>query len=127
MKIYESIVVWIENRLSERNQRVVLRDTNSDGFRQSAELPKVPRSVLFSSLYINDIDEKVRSSLLQFADNIKILRLGTTNDYQILEKTTPTLALTGQIIFKTSKCKVVYFEQNNLKFRNKVEDQMLDD
>ena len=42
---------------------------------------------LFLLLHINDIYDEVKSSLLQFADDAKILRpIVAANDYQILQE-----------------------------------------
>ena len=60
---------WIENWLTDRKQRVTIKGTQSPWTYVTSGVPKgsVLRPILFT-IYINDIDENIKSQILKFAD-----------------------------------------------------------
>ena len=65
---------WIDDWLSGMKQRVILNGRESNWIDVLSGVPQgsVRRPVLFV-IYINDIDSYVRSKILKFADNTKIV------------------------------------------------------
>ena len=71
--MHGNVLKWIENRLCNGKQRVVLNSKSSD-WRQ---VLTVLGSLLFV-VYINDIDDSVASKVLKFADDTKIYGIVNT-------------------------------------------------
>ena len=70
---------WIEAWLSDRSQRVVINGKASGWEKVTSGVPQVLGPTLFI-IYINDIDDGITSSLLNFADDTKLLRKVWTQD-----------------------------------------------
>jgi len=131
LKINDTIIVWIQNWLAGRKQRVVLRGARSEWLPVISGVPQgsVLGPLLFL-IYINDIDEEVSSPILKFADDTKILRpLTSTNDHEELQKDLDKLhrwSLKWEMKFNASKCKVIHFGHNNPQFPYIIEGQILE-
>ena len=104
---------WIEAWLRHRRQRVVVGGEESDW---SAVSSGVPQGSILGPLlvivYINDLDEKMTSTVLKFADDTKI----SSNSQQELQRDLDTAvewAKTWQMQFNTNKCKVMHVGHRN--------------
>ena len=114
------ILDWIQDWLSNRMQRVVLNGKYSDW---TAVISGVPQgSVLGPALfilYINDIDGAtiVSTVISKFADDTKLIRkVNAEEDSIILQSEINSLhewSLEWQMIFNSSKCKVMHFGRKN--------------
>ena len=70
------ILHWIENWLSGRQQRVLLNGTKSGWNDVLSGVPQgsVLRPLLFL-IFINSIEDDVNSTVLKFADDLKVFRI----------------------------------------------------
>jgi hypothetical protein len=75
------LLMWIENWLADREQRVVLNGFSSEWLSVDSGVPQgsVLGPILFV-IYINDIDQNIDSNLLKFADDTKVYRALVTDD-----------------------------------------------
>ena len=96
--------------LSERRQRVVINGKASGWEKVTSGVPQ--GSVLGPTLfiiYINDIDDRITSSLLKFADDTKLVRkVGTQDDCEELQKDIHRMykwSEDWQMMFNIDKCK----------------------
>ena len=103
---------WIEAWLRDRRQRVVSGEESA----WSAVLSGVPQGSILGPLlfivYINDLDEKMTSTVLTFADDTNI----SSNSQQELQRDLDTAvewAQTWQLQFNTNKCKVMHVGHRN--------------
>ena len=104
---------WIEAWLRHRRQRVVVGGEEFDWSAVSSGVPQgsILGPILFI-VYINDLDEKMTSTVLKFADDTKI----SSNSQQELQRDLDTAvewAKTWQIQFDTNKCKVMHVGHRN--------------
>jgi hypothetical protein len=109
---------WISNWLSNRKQRVICNGSTS---KWKSVLSGVPQGSvlgpLLFTIYINDLEDSIKSKLLKFADDTKLIgKVGTVTDIidlkgdlQKLEKWSKTWLLP----FNYEKCKVLHFGKNN--------------
>jgi hypothetical protein len=110
---------WIENWLSNRQQRVVLNGSLSEWKEVTSGVPQgsVLGPVLFL-LYINDLDDSITSKLLKFADDAKLFR--NVNNAQEVDKLREDLHRLCEwssewlMLFNYDKCKVMHFGYKNL-------------
>ena len=65
---------WIDNWLTDRKQRVTIKGTQSPWTSVTSGVPQgsVLGPTLFT-IYINDIDENIKSQILKFADDTKLM------------------------------------------------------
>uniref|UniRef100_A0A3B3QL70 Reverse transcriptase domain-containing protein n=1 Tax=Paramormyrops kingsleyae TaxID=1676925 RepID=A0A3B3QL70_9TELE len=72
--ILGTVAAWIENWLTDRYQRVVIRGTMSQWACVHSGVPQgsILEPLLFL-IYINDIDSNTYSKLVKFADDTKML------------------------------------------------------
>ena len=114
-----NVSTWIENWLSERKQRVVVKGSASKWSNVSSGVPQ--GSVLGPTLFIifiNDIDENIVSSLSMFADDTKVInevsKIG--NAYTLQEDLHKLYQWSQdwQMLFNAEKCKCVHVGFNNL-------------
>ena len=85
--INTSILDWIENWLSGRQQRVLLNGTKS---RWSEVLSGVPQGSVLGPflflIFINSIENNVNSTVLKFADDLKVFRIiDGKHDQEVLQ------------------------------------------
>ena len=109
-----NVLKWIEDWLLDRQQRVVVNGVASEWTPVTSGVPQgsVLGPLLFL-IYINDIDEGVKSSISKFADDTKIGRtilgekdrIELQNDLKLLGQ----WAEKWQMKFNTDKCKVIHF------------------
>ena len=107
------IIMWIQNYLAERQQRVVVNGTSS---RSSHVLSGVPQGSILGRLlfliYIDDIADmelSAGSSLVIYADDILLYRpIRTSGDYSALQDDIDALsnwATQNAMTFNATKCK----------------------
>ena len=90
-EVYE----WIEDWLTDREQRVVLLESNSKWTRIKSGVPQgsVLGPLLFL-IYINDIGDSVCSKLLKFADDTKVFSVvQTKNDTKVFSVDTKVFSV----------------------------------
>ena len=125
--IGEKISDWLEDWLTDRRQRVVVRGCESDWLPVKSGVPQgsVMGPILF--LIINDIEEDVMSKVLKFSDDTKIYRsVSTMEDVQELQKDLRRLyqwSLEWQMLFNVEKCKCLHFGVNNRNHQYTLGDQ----
>ena len=109
-----NVLKWIEAWLSGRRQRVVLNGKSSDWTNVTSSI--VQGSCLGPTLfliYINDLDEGIRSSLLKFADDTKVYRpILSEKDHDILQSDLNRLQKwsdTWCLRFNPSKCTILRY------------------
>ena len=104
----EKISCWVENWLTDRKQRVVVRGCESEWLPVTSGVPQ--GSVLGPTLflvYVNDIEENVFSNILKFADDTKIYRsVSTMENIQDLQRDLRSLyqwSVEWQMLFNVDK------------------------
>lgn len=115
-----SIAKWIEEWLTGRKQRVVLKGTKSSW---SDVLSGVPQGSVLGPLlfiiFINDIDMNVSCHIKKFADDCKIYReVSSMDNINLLQTDINNLCKWSsdwQMLFNASKCSVVHMGYNNVK------------
>ena len=85
--IGDGIIDWIEQRLTDRRQRVVVDGEVSNWKSVLIGVPQgsVLGPLLFLILYINDLDNTIISKVLEFADDTKSRKVSTDGDNQHLQ------------------------------------------
>ena len=109
---------WIENWLTDRRQRVVIRGETSDWVPVTSGVPQgsVLGPLLFI-IYINDIDVGIVSRIAKFADDTKIG--GNVSSPEKIEELHSDLVKIGewserwQMPFNLDKCKVMHIGHAN--------------
>ena len=104
---------WIKAWLSGRSQRVCLEGTVSDWV---AVISGVPQGSVLGPLlflvYINDLEDGIKSSILKFADDTKMFRkISNTGDTRQLQEDLDVLiqwSKKWQMLFNVEKCKVMH-------------------
>ena len=111
--VNDQVSSWIEAWLTDIRQRVVVSGETSVWSAVSSGVPQgsILGPLLFI-VYINDLDEKMTSTVLKFADDTEI----SSNSQQELQRDLDTAvkwAQTWQMQFNTSKCKVMHVGHRN--------------
>jgi hypothetical protein len=114
------VLNWIQEWLKDRRQRVILNGEVSEWAEVTSGVPQgsVLGPLLFA-IYINDVDEILKSKIWKFADDTKLAkRVGTTKGIKELKD--DLMALTKwckdwQMEFNVKKCKVMHFGHHNLR------------
>src|SRR5437867_2173104 len=123
--IGDSVLRWICNWLKGRIQRVGLNGTFSDWTNVTSGVPQgsILGPLLFS-IYINDLEDNVRNRLLKCADDSKIWgRVDTVEEINCLQEDLDVLgkwAITNQMPFNVTKCKVMNIGKKNRKAEYKL-------
>ena len=112
---------WINAWLDNREQRVVLNGNFSSWRKVVSGVPQ--GSVLGPTLfliYINDLDEKLSSNVLKFADDTKLIhQIKSPQDMHTLQTDLDTLtdwANEWQMCFNVDKCKVMHFGRTSPQY-----------
>ena len=115
------ILNWIEEWLRNRKQRVVLNGEVSEWMDVTSSV--VQGSVLGPlcfTIYMNDMEEGITSTLSKFADDTKVIHpMKTPADQEILQNDINKLlkwAEDWQMAFNISKCAVIHFGNKNPKY-----------
>jgi hypothetical protein len=109
---------WIREWLNERRQRVVVGGEYSDWKMVTSGVPQgsVLGPVLFL-IFINDIDEGIRSRMWKFADDLKMMgRVTSKDDIEQIRKDIDKLVEWSedwQLSFNLEKCKVMHIGSKN--------------
>ena len=117
--ISDEIVKWVGNGLMGRRQRVLIEGVVSGWEKVRSGVPQgsVLGPVLFV-LFIDDIDVNIRSTVLKFADDTKLVaKVGSEKNREMLRR--DLIGLFGwsqdwQMLFNLDKCAVVHFGFNNI-------------
>jgi hypothetical protein len=114
------VCVWIQEWLRGRKQRVVLNGKSSEWVEVTSGVPQgsVLGPLLFL-IYINDMDEILKSRIWKFADDTKLaMKVSTTegiNDLREDLKALTKWCADWQMDFNVKKCKVMHFGNHNLR------------
>ncbi len=118
----ENLIRWIRVWLQGRTQRVVVNGACSEW---SSVLSGVPQGsvlgpVLFL-IYINDLDEGIKSKIFKFADDAKMMgNTGSDLEARVVQDDLDKLtawAEKWQMEYNVNKCKVMHFGNKNGKRR----------
>ena len=114
------VLCWIEDFLSDRRMRIMVRGEYSEWVDVISGVPQgsVLGPILFL-IYVNDIPEMVNCSIKMFADDTKLFRtVKSIDDCNILQNDLDTLSQwTNEwlLSFNIDKCKVMHIGKNNPK------------
>ena len=116
-----SLIKWIESYLSGRSQRVVLCGKSSEFLDIFGSVPQgsILSSLLFL-VYLNDIDENIKSDVYLFADDVALLnRSKNVNSFET-ELNSDLLQLNDwafrwNMDFNPSKTEMIIFSNKRLK------------
>uniref|UniRef100_A0A3B3RVY9 Reverse transcriptase domain-containing protein n=1 Tax=Paramormyrops kingsleyae TaxID=1676925 RepID=A0A3B3RVY9_9TELE len=120
--ILGTVATWIDNWLTDRKQRVVIRGSMSQWACVHSGVPQgsILGPLLFL-IYINDIDTNIYSKLVKFADDTKVGGVADTElAAQQLQRDLNLIsdwADTWQMKFNIDKCKVLHVGSRNIKYR----------
>ncbi len=120
LEIDSTLWNWIENWLSNRNQRVVINGTASDWAPVTNGVPQgsVLRPVLFI-IYINDIDVGLHNFISKFADDTKLGNSVITDcDRMSLQEALRKISEWSQrfeMPFNVKKCQILQVGTRNQK------------
>ena len=116
-----NLLNWISNWLNNRKQRVVLNGKTSSWKDVTSGVPQgsVLGPLLFL-IYINDLDNGLKSTVSKFADDTKLCGIANSHsnqldiqeDLNILEQWSEKWLMK----FNPSKCKVMHIGKNNTKY-----------
>uniref|UniRef100_M3XHM8 Reverse transcriptase domain-containing protein n=1 Tax=Latimeria chalumnae TaxID=7897 RepID=M3XHM8_LATCH len=115
-----NLFCWIQNWLMDRSQRVMVQGIASDWKDVKSGVPQgsVLGPLLFN-IFINDLEEGVKSTLVKFADDTEMMKvLDSDSACDELQKDLDTLqnwAVKWQMKFNVGKCKVLHLGVNNPK------------
>ena len=123
---------WIENWLSSRKQRVIINGNFSEW---KDVLSGVPQGSVLGPLlfliYIDDLDNGLKSKILKFADDTKCFRrINNAEDQTILQSDLNRMANWAEeskMEFNVGKCKVVHIGRGNDKFSYEMKGEMLEE
>ena len=118
LKAGDSITDWIEQRLTDRRQRVVVDGEVSTWKSVLSGVPQgsVLGPILFL-IYINDLVDSIASNVLKFADDTKLFRkVNTDGDKQHLQNDRDRLVKWSEKwqMFNFGKCKCLHTGHGNL-------------
>ena len=128
--IDDGVVRWVGNLLSGRRQRVVIEGVASGWEWVLSGVPQgsVLGPVLFI-VFIDDIDEGIRSTVLKFADDTKLVaRVGSEEDRERLRQDLIELfkwSEDWQMLFNLDKCAVMHFGFANEGMEVRLGDKVL--
>ena len=112
------LVIWIKGFLSNRKQRVVIGDNNSEWEEVTSSVPQ--GSVLgpiLLTIFMNDLPEKLKNQWKLYADDSKLI--GIVKDIEDSQKIQQDInklqdwAMEWQMTFNYEKCKVMHFGKTN--------------
>ena len=101
---------FLPHTMRDRRQRVVVSGEESAWSAVSSGVPQ--GSIIGPLLFINDLDEKMTSTVLKFADDTKL----SSNSQQELQRDLDTAVVwahTWQMQFNMNKCKVMHVGHRN--------------
>ena len=122
---------WIENWLARRRQRVVVEGEFSEWRRvlSSVLQGSVLGGTLFN-IFIDDIDEFVKSLMRKFADDTKIARIvECEEDARELQEDIDRMtawATKWEMEFNVKKCKIIHIGKRNKRFTYKINENEIE-
>ena len=123
---------WIEDWLEGREQRFVLLGKSSNWTTVISWVPQgsVLGPLLFL-IYINDLDDSIRSKVLKFADDTKVFSVvSNANDIDRLQQDLRNLcnwSQDWQVLFSGDKCKIMHIGYNNGKAQYEMNGKYLEE
>ena len=129
--IGDGIIDWIEQRLTDRRQGVVVDGEVSNW---KSVLSRVPQGSVLGPLlfliYINDLDDNITSNVLKFADDTKVFRkVNTDGEKQHLQNDLDRLVKWSekwQMLSNFGKCKCLHTGYGKLDVNYKIADTVID-
>jgi len=119
------ILIWIENFLSERKQRVMVNDVKSNWVPVTSGIPQgsVLGPILFT-IFINDLPISLTSHIKIFADDTKIYNT-TTNTQHIQDDLNLLLQWSQMWLlpFNVDKCGIIHYGKHNTHISYKLGDK----
>jgi ribonuclease P/MRP protein subunit RPP40 len=112
------VYTWIEDWLKNRTQRVQFGGDSSNWIPVLSGVPQgsVLGPILFF-IYINDIDDRIESKILKFADDTKLYRrIINEEDVTKLQEDLATLCKWSRewlMLFNVDKCKILHLGHGN--------------
>jgi len=112
------VLEWIRNWLQYRKQRVVNKGNMSEWSEVISGVPQgsVLGPILFN-VYVNDIDDNLRSKILKFADDVKLYgSVGSKWESNNIREDLIVLSKWSQewqMLFNIEKCKVMHMGAKN--------------
>ena len=127
--IWDGIIDWIEQWLTDRRQCVVDREVSN----WKSVLSGVPQGSVLGPLlfliYVNDLDDNITSNVLKFADDTKVSRkINTDGDKQHLQNGLDKLVKWSekwQMLFNFRKYKCLHTGRRNLGINYNMGDTVL--
>lgn len=114
------ILTWIRAFLTDRKQCVVVNSCKSSTSPVSSGIPQ--GSVLGPTLFlifINDIEDGIKSTMRLFADDSKLFNLASSEDEtSIIQEDTDKLSLWSEkwlLSYNVDKCGTIHYGNNNLE------------
>lgn len=124
------VLSWLQQWLSGRKQRVCLNGCLSSWAAVTSRVPQcsVLGPVLFL-IFINDLDSSLVSSVLKFADGMKLFgKVSNEGDTAVIQSDLDSLlewSNRSQMPFNTSKCMLMHFGKKKMKYQYSMDNQVL--
>jgi hypothetical protein len=122
---------WVKEWLFMRKQRVVVNGAQSEWTEVFSGVPQgsVLGPILFT-IYINDLDDEIKSKILKFADDTKLTgRVSNDKQRQTIKEDLAVLsnwASVWEMPFNIDKCKVMHIGNSNLETKYEMSGKKLE-
>jgi len=119
------VLAWIRSWLNGRKQRVVLHGEKSNWSDVCSGVPQgsVLGPLLFT-VFINDLDDDIKSLIKKFADDTKLMgRVKSTEEVNIIKEDLANLDRWSdlwQMKFNVDKCKVMHLGKQNYEVKYQI-------
>jgi ribonucleases P/MRP protein subunit RPP40 len=126
------ILNWVKEWLRNRMQRVVTNGKSSEWVGVGSGVPQgsVLGPILFT-IYINDLDDDLKSKILKFADDTKLTgRAGSKDQVENIKYDLRRLeewSTVWEMPFNIEKCKIMHIGNSNMKERYEMGGKVLEE